>query len=86
MSLSIEERIHLARAKVAGVNADFEIAPFLDTGQVFSDYRKVSFHSYRFTPGVGFRGVVRPNVVGRVDYGYSREGERSLRGWTSPID
>ncbi len=84
VSLSIEERIHLARAKVAGVSADFEIAPFLDTGQVFSDYKKVSFHNYRFTPGVGVRGVVRPNVVGRVDYGYSREGGAIFAGLDFP--
>jgi len=32
VSLSIEERIHLVRAKIAGASADFEIAPFLDTG------------------------------------------------------
>lgn len=84
VSLSVEERIHLARAKVAGVNADFEIAPFLDTGQVFNDYKDVSFHSYRMTPGVGFRGIVRPNVVGRVDYGYSREGGAIFAGLDFP--
>ena len=38
VALSIEERIHIMRAKIAGVTADFEIAPFLDTGQVFNDY------------------------------------------------
>jgi len=84
VSLSVEERIHLARAKVAGVNADFEIAPFLDTGQVFNDYSDVSFKSYRMTPGVGFRGIVRPNVVGRVDYGYSREGGAIFAGLDFP--
>ncbi|MDE3039887.1 MAG: BamA/TamA family outer membrane protein [Nitrospirota bacterium] len=84
VSLSVEERIHLARAKVAGVNADFEIAPFLDTGQVFNDYRDVSFKSYRMTPGIGFRGIVRPNVVGRVDYGYSREGGAIFAGLDFP--
>lgn len=84
VSFSVEERIHLARAKVAGVSADFEIAPFLDTGQVFSDYKKVSFHSYRMTPGIGFRGVVRPNVVGRIDYGYSREGGAIFAGLDFP--
>ena len=80
VSLSIEERIHLARTKVAGVIADFEIAPFLDTGQVFNDFKNVSFKDYRMTPGVGFRGIVRPNVVGRVDYGYSREGGAIFAG------
>lgn len=84
VSLSIEERIHLARAKIAGVSADFEIAPFLDTGQVFSDYKDVSFNGYRMTPGIGFRGVVRPNVVGRVDYGYSREGGAIFAGLDFP--
>ena len=84
VSLSVEERIHLARTRVAGVIADFEVAPFLDTGQVFNDYKDVSFKSYRMTPGVGFRGIVRPNVVGRVDYGYSREGGAIYAGLDFP--
>jgi outer membrane protein assembly factor BamA len=84
IAASIEERIHLMRAKIAGVSADFEIAPFLDTGQVFSDYRDVSFKDYRMTPGIGFRGIVRPNVVGRIDYGYSREGGAIFAGLDFP--
>jgi outer membrane protein assembly factor BamA len=81
---SIEERIHLMRTKVAGATADFEVAPFLDTGQVFNDYKDVTFHNYRMTPGIGFRGIVRPNVVGRVDYGYSREGGAVFAGLDFP--
>ncbi len=84
ISVSIEERIHLARAKVAGVAADFEIAPFLDTGQVFSSFKDVSFKDYRMTPGVGFRGIVRPNVVGRIDYGFSKEGGAIFAGLDFP--
>ena len=84
VSLSIEERIHLMRAKIAGASADFEIAPFLDTGQVFNDYKDVTFNNYRMTPGIGFRGIVRPNVVGRVDYGYSREGGAIFAGLDFP--
>lgn len=84
VSLSIEERIHLARTKVAGVTADFEVAPFLDTGQVFSDFKDVTFKDYRMTPGIGFRGIVKPNVVGRVDYGYSREGGAIFAGLDFP--
>ena len=84
VSLSIEERIHLVRTKVAGVTADFEIAPFVDTGQVFSDFRDVTFKDYRMTPGIGFRGIVKPNVVGRVDYGYSREGGAIFAGLDFP--
>jgi len=84
VALSIEERIHVVRTRIAGVTADFEIAPFLDTGQVFSDFRDVNFKDYRMTPGIGFRGIVRPNVVGRVDYGYSREGGAIFAGLDFP--
>ena len=84
VAFSIEERIHLARAKVAGVMADFEVAPFLDTGQVFNSFKDVSFRDYRVTPGIGFRGIIRPNVVGRIDYGYSREGGAVFAGLDFP--
>lgn len=84
VALSVEERIHVARTKIAGVTADFEIAPFIDSGQVFNDYKDVSFKNYRMTPGIGFRGVVKPNVVGRVDYGYSREGGAIFAGLDFP--
>lgn len=84
IAASVEERIHLVRTKIAGVTADFEIAPFLDTGQVFSTYKDVSFKDYRMTPGMGFRGIVRPNVVGRIDYGFSREGGAIFAGLDFP--
>jgi len=84
LAFSIEQRIHLVRTKIAGTTADFEIAPFLDTGQVFNDYKDVTFNNYRMTPGIGFRGIVRPNVVGRVDYGYSREGGAIFAGLDFP--
>jgi outer membrane protein assembly factor BamA len=85
VSFSIEERLHVLRTRLYGVTADFEIAPFLDTGQVFNDYTAVSFQDYRLTPGVGFRGIVKPNVVGRVDYGYSREGGAVFAGLDFPF-
>lgn len=84
VALSIEERIHVLRTKIAGATADFELAPFLDTGQVFNNYKDVTFDNYRMTPGIGFRGLVRPNVVGRVDYGYSREGGAVFAGLDFP--
>ncbi len=84
VAFSIEERIHLLRTKIAGATADFELAPFLDTGQVFNNYKDVTFDNYRMTPGIGFRGLVRPNVVGRVDYGYSREGGAVFAGLDFP--
>ncbi len=84
IAFSVEERIHLLRTRLAGVMADFEIAPFVDTGQVFNSYKNVSFKDYRITPGIGFRGIIRPNVVGRIDYGYSKEGGAIFAGLDFP--
>ena len=84
VAFSVEERIHIARTRLAGVMADFELAPFVDTGQVLGDFKDVSFKDYRVTPGVGLRGIVRPNVVGRLDYGFSREGGAIFAGLDFP--
>jgi outer membrane protein assembly factor BamA len=84
VAFSVEERIHVIRTRLAGVVADFEIAPFIDTGQVFNSFKNVSFKDYRITPGIGFRGIIRPNVVGRIDYGFSREGGAIFAGLDFP--
>jgi outer membrane protein assembly factor BamA len=84
IAFSVEERIHILRARLAGVMADFEIAPFIDTGQVFNSFKNVSFKDYRITPGIGFRGIIRPNVVGRIDYGFSKEGGAIFAGLDFP--
>jgi outer membrane protein assembly factor BamA len=84
IAFSVEERIHVLRTRLAGVTADFEIAPFVDTGQVFNSFKDVSFKDYRITPGIGFRGIIRPNVVGRIDYGYSKEGGAIFAGLDFP--
>ena len=84
IAFSVEERIHVLRTRLAGVIADFEIAPFIDTGQVFNSFKNVGFKDYRITPGIGFRGIIRPNVVGRIDYGFSREGGAIFAGLDFP--
>ncbi|NGZ10938.1 MAG: hypothetical protein CV088_16395 [Nitrospira sp. LK70] len=84
IAFSVEERIHILRTRLAGVVADFELTPFIDTGQVFNSFMDVSFKDYRITPGIGFRGIIRPNVVGRIDYGYSKEGGAIFAGLDFP--
>ena len=84
VAFSVEERIHVLRTRLAGVVADFELTPFIDTGQVFNSFMDVSFKDYRITPGIGFRGIIRPNVVGRIDYGYSKEGGAIFAGLDFP--
>ena len=87
-ALSIEERIHVMRIRVLNVSTDFEVAPFVDAGTVFpsfSSLRSRQFHDYKITPGVGFRAIVRPNIVGRLDYGYSHEGGAVFAGLDFPF-
>jgi outer membrane protein assembly factor BamA len=85
LAFNIEQRIHMLRARVANVDADFEIAPFVDMGKVFNTFRKDVLKDYQVTPGIGFRGIVRPSVVGRVDWGYSPEGGAVFAGLDFPF-
>jgi outer membrane protein assembly factor BamA len=72
--LNIEERIRLFRYRLFNVNTDWELAPFIDLGAVARDFLDVTARSFVVNPGIGFRAVVRPNVVGRVDIGFGEEG------------
>ncbi|MGH7228138.1 MAG: BamA/TamA family outer membrane protein, partial [Nitrospiraceae bacterium] len=83
--LNIEQRIHVLRTRMFNVAAEFEVAPFVDMGKVFSNITNRPFRNYLVTPGIGFRGIVRPSVVGRVDYGYSKEGGAVFAGLDFPF-
>ncbi len=83
--LNIEQRIHLLRTRVANVMAEFEVAPFVDMGKVFNTFQKRQFKDYEVTPGIGFRGIIRPGTVGRIDYGYSKEGGAVFAGLDYPF-
>jgi outer membrane protein assembly factor BamA len=83
--VNIEERVHVFRTKILNVAAEFEVAPFVDMGKVFNTFSRKQFTEYQVTPGIGFRGLVRPNVVGRVDYGYSSEGGAVFAGLDYPF-
>jgi hypothetical protein len=72
--LNIEERIRVLRYRLFNVNTDWEVAPFLDIGAVAKSLLDLRSRNFVINPGVGFRAVVRPNVVGRVDVGFGKEG------------
>jgi outer membrane protein assembly factor BamA len=82
---NVEERIRLFRWEVFGVNADWELAPFLDVGAVTTSLEGVGLNNFEFNPGVGFRAVVRPNIIGRVDVGWGREGPAVFAGLGYPF-
>ncbi len=86
LAFNFEQRFHLLRARIFNVFADFEVAPFVDIGRVFNTFQDLQlFDSFEVTPGVGFRGLVRPNVVGRVDVGVSNEGTAVFAGLDYPF-
>ncbi len=85
VSFNVEQRIHVLRTRVANVMAEFEVAPFIDVGKTFNTFKKRQFKDYEATPGIGFRAVVRPGTVGRIDYGYSKEGGAVYAGLDYPF-
>jgi len=77
--VNVEERIRLMKAGLFGVSGEVQVAPFLDVGKVYDSaddlVGKGMLHAYHYSTGVGFRGVVPPSFVGRLDIGFGgREG------------
>src|SRR5215472_6507678 len=55
-----------------GTRVNLELAPFVDTGRVFSDAdSSLGGHVHRAI-GLGVRGLASPYVVGYVDFGYGQ--------------
>lgn len=82
---NLEERIRLFRWEVFNVTADWELAPFVDLGAVMAALDKASASDFEFNPGIGFRAIVRPNIIGRVDMGIGREGPAIFVGLGYPF-
>lgn len=82
---NLEERIRLFRWEVFGVTADWEIAPFIDLGGVMESLNRLNASEIEFNPGIGFRAIVRPNIVGRVDLGIGKDGPAVFVGLGYPF-
>lgn len=82
---NLEERIRLFRWEVFDVNADWELAPFIDFGAVMERMGKLTSHNFEFNPGIGFRAIVRPNIVGRLDIGFGKDGAAVFVGLGHPF-
>lgn len=82
---NFEERVQLFHLKVFGTVAEVETAPFLDVGKVTNTFRYRAFSQYEANPGIGFRAIARPNVVGRVDFATGNEGETVFAGLDFPF-
>jgi hypothetical protein len=82
---NLEERIRLFRWEVFNVTADWEVAPFVDMGAVMEALNKAEFNNFEINPGIGFRAIVRPNIVGRVDLGVGKDGPAIFVGLGYPF-
>lgn len=82
---NLEERIRLFRWEVFGVTADWELAPFVDLGGVMESLNRLNADEIEFNPGIGFRAIVRPNIVGRVDVGIGKDGPAVFVGLGYPF-
>ena len=82
---NLEERIRLFRWRLFDVNTDWELAPFIDLGAVMESLDTAKWGDFQFNPGIGFRAVVRPNIVGRIDIGYGNEGPSVFVGLGYPF-
>lgn len=83
--LNMEARVRMFRLKLFGVTGEFEGVPFVDIGKVFSSLGAIPRGRLEVTPGLGFRALARPNVVGRMDIGVGREGAAIFVGLDYPF-
>jgi hypothetical protein len=75
---NLEERIRVAQVSLFGMTGDVEVAPFFDVGKVFDSLEDLVGRDfgvgYHYSYGMGFRGVVYPHFVGRLDVGAGPAG------------
>lgn len=84
-TFALEERIRLYTLKAFNVNIDFEVTPYYEAGTVFHNFDKFQPSMLHHVGGVGFRSVVRPNVVGVIDLGFGEEGTALFVGIDYPF-
>ena len=82
---SVELRTRAFRRQLFDVMTELEVAPFIDAGKVFSNATTFPLDSLHYVGGIGFRGVVRPQVVGFVDIGYGSDGPAVFTGLDYPF-
>ncbi len=82
---SAELRTRVYQRRLFGVNLEIEVAPFTEAGQVFRHVTDSPVDDPHFVYGVGFRGVVRPQIVGFVDIGRGSEGNAIFTGIDYPF-
>ena len=84
-SASAEIRQQVVSINAVSTHVDIELAPFIDTGRVFSKVSRVPLSQLHSVGGLGIRGLARPFVVGYIDLGYGSEGLAVFTGIDYPF-
>jgi outer membrane protein assembly factor BamA len=82
---SAELRTNVYQRRLFGVKAELELAPFVDAGQVFKDVHTSPVNNLHWDYGLGFRGIVRPQIVAFVDVAEGSEGLKVITGIDYPF-
>jgi hemolysin activation/secretion protein len=85
--VNLEERIQMVEKKLFDYPIDLEAAPFVDIGRVSRrlDPYRIPLKHIQVNPGVGLRLLARPNVVGRLDVAYGKDGGNVFVGLDYPF-
>jgi hypothetical protein len=82
---SVEMRVPVYSRHIFGVNPTLELAPFFETGQVFDGVTSSPIDDLHIASGMGFRVVLRPQIVAFVDVGFGYEGSAVFSGVNYPF-
>jgi len=85
IALNLEERIPVRQQKLLDYLLDLEVAPFVDIGRVMSGLSVKDLKDFQVNPGFGLRILAKPNVVGRFDIAYGRDGVNFFVGLDYPF-
>jgi outer membrane protein assembly factor BamA len=83
--ISAELRTRIYERRLFGVKGELELAPFFEVGQVFRHIYDPPLDDPHFVGGLGFRALVRPQIVAFVDVGYGEEGNAIFTGIDYPF-
>jgi hypothetical protein len=85
LAFNLELRSQVLNMDLFSTRVTFELAPFLDAGQVFHELDANPFGDLHWVGGVGIRGIAKPYVVGYLDAGYGAEGLAIFSGIDYPF-
>lgn len=83
--LNLEERFLIRQQTIFGYPLDFEVAPFIDIGRVGSHFNSNTLLKPQVNPGIGFRFLAHPHIVGRLDVAYGKDGANVFAGLDYPF-